>query len=82
MYAVTAYKYWQNRFNYCTVKNEITELDGNCENWTKKEISFDLSKERFDTAENDIKIIGECLKDMINLQMKHKDKIKNRPLLY
>ena len=43
---------------YCVKRDKLTELYNNCELWQKKERrGYDLSAERFEKAEEDIKAI-------------------------
>lgn len=52
------------RYYYCALHDKTVNLDGSCEDWTKARDEYDLSKKRFDEAEEDVKIILEHLKDM------------------
>lgn len=45
--------------HYCIRHKRLTELSDVCEDWQKKRVEYDLSKERFDAAEENIKYILE-----------------------
>ena len=52
--------YTYSRFEqlYCTDREEPTEADNSCDRWQKKAPrKYDLSPQRFDEAERDIKIL-------------------------
>ncbi len=57
------YRYFRWNWHYCTKREEVTELKNGCEEWEKRKTEYDLSPQRFDEVENDIKIITALLKD-------------------
>ncbi len=45
--------------HYCNRHNRLTKLTDCCKDWQRKKHEYDLSKERFDAAEENIKYILE-----------------------
>lgn len=43
--------------HYCTQHKRLTKLTDYCDDWQKKRVEYDLSKERFDAAEENIKYV-------------------------
>ncbi len=60
-YGQTVYRkyilYGRERLRYCTLCGRMTENDENCDGWTKRVRGYDLSLQRFDNAEGDIKYL-------------------------
>lgn len=64
LYQRIEYKYWLSRRYICTLSGELTVLSNTCDNWRKKEKAYcDLSPERFEKFEQDIKTLKELLTD-------------------
>ncbi len=55
--------FFSNKWYYCAVRCEMTKRENSCENWRKKQAVYDLSAQRFDEAERDIKALMEYFKD-------------------
>lgn len=64
LYRRFRYRANKDRLYYCTVREEMTELENSCSYWCAKKAECDLSKERFDETEKDILLIGKYLKDI------------------
>lgn len=64
LYEKFYYSYFKNRKYYCELFEKLTEGGGVCESYKpKREMETDLSSERFDRAEEDVKYITENLTD-------------------
>ena len=57
VYRKTGLRYWRGKRYYCAAKKILLKNFDGCEKWKKTKIEYDLSKERFDSIEKDIKEI-------------------------
>ncbi len=63
LYRILGCGFTEFRLLYCTEREEIISEDFCCGKWSRKRREYDLSPQRFDEVENDIKIVYEYLKD-------------------
>ncbi len=56
-------RFWSDKRYYCAVRREMTKRENSCEDWREKQIAYDLSAQRFDEAERNIKVLMEYFKD-------------------
>lgn len=49
------YKYFKERTYYCTLREEIINRENSCGKWCKRKVEYDLSPQRFDEVQKDIK---------------------------
>lgn len=59
LYRKALYDFGRDGIYYCTVHEEIATRDGTCQAWRKRRLKYDLSCERFDEAEETVKILTE-----------------------
>lgn len=63
LYQKFGYRYWKAKSYYCALREEVTETGNGCERWRTKKCEYDLSKQRFDEVEEDIKLLAEYLEE-------------------
>ncbi|MCI8413926.1 MAG: hypothetical protein HFE47_07555 [Clostridia bacterium] len=57
------YHYYRTDLRYCVFRDEFTQLENSCTSGCPKKRVYDLSASRFDSAENDVALLLEYLKD-------------------
>lgn len=63
LYTIGRYRYWRERYYYCMVNDTITNKKGSCEMWKRKKTEYDLSEQRFDEVEKDVRLLIQYFKD-------------------
>ena len=53
--------YDRAKLYYCVVRDDLTDMESSCGEWRKRGIEYDLTPQRFDKAEKDIRYIMEQL---------------------
>ena len=55
------YLFYRYHLNYCIIHDTLTDLENTCDAWQKKAVRFDLSAERFNEIQNDIRTMMHLL---------------------
>lgn len=50
------------KLHYCEANKKLVDVDDKCRKWTKRELEYDLSSQRFDKAQDDMNAILAHLK--------------------
>ena len=58
------FRFFGDKLYYCNAREEITALDGYCEQWKKKKAEYSVSAERLKQAEEDLRFLMEEFKGM------------------
>lgn len=61
MYNRFAWSCAPTKLYYCAVRDDLTDMESSCGEWSKRGIEYDLTPQRFDKAEQDIRYIMEQL---------------------
>ena len=64
LYTVGRYRYWKTKLYYCTIADKIVNVKSSCANWHRKHVEYDLSAQRFDEVENDVRMLEKYMKDL------------------
>ena len=57
------YSYCWNKLFYCTLHKHITQPQSGCVHWQRRRHEYDLSPQRFDEVEQDIKFLLDKFQD-------------------
>ncbi len=62
LYDYALYQYSARKEYYCIEKEEMVNLEDSCEKWKKRKLEYDLSLQRIDEVENDVKRMMQMFK--------------------
>lgn len=57
VYEKCLYVFWRTDRRYCELCCTLVEREGGCDGWQKKAKTYDLSAQRLDKAEQDIRFL-------------------------
>ena len=61
LYDCGRYRLFRLKKYYCALREEIIDRENSCGEWCKRKVEYELSPQRFDEAEADLKKIFELI---------------------
>ena len=64
LYRRIGYRFCKLKIFYCARHKKLTEPTGRCEFWKRRTLKYDLSAQRFDEAEANVRKAVACYRNM------------------